>query len=816
MVLPDFEKLGVFYLGQKLDFKEAASSAFELLPSSPLEPVLYQAKDLTTHAVCLGMTGSGKTGLCLALLEEALIDGIPVIAIDPKGDIANLALTFPDLCPEHLEPWLSEEEARGQGLSLAEFARTEARRKKEELEASGQDLARIARLKNAGAVSIFTPGSTAGLPVSILSGLSCPSPALLEAQEALRDKINGVTRAIFALLGQEKVSLQSREFVLVAKIFADAWQAGLDLSLVELVRQVQKPAFTFVGALDLEAFFPLKERMELAMSLNNLLASQGFEMWLSGAPLETQNFLYDENGRPRISIFSLSHLSQQERMFFVSLLLNEVVSWLSSQAGSSSLRAILYMDEITGYFPPVANPPSKPPLMTLLKQARAYGLGLLLASQNPVDLDYKGLANAGTWFIGRLQTAQDKARLMDGLATIAGEGGAFDAQFLEKALSSLSARVFLLKNAHSKELTFFKTRPTLSYLAGPLIRAQLKALLGPAKGRATVKANSLGAGEALNNSSKVSRRFKEIGDTQPIVPADIPVYFLPQEVACFSRELEGVYRPCLLAVACVFYSDSKLAVEVNQQKALLLPVDSRTRVLDFGGAKSVKLDFNRLSDKPLEPFSFLEPPALLLSGDNYKGWAREYTAHICRNQPLYLLKSRLLNEVSLVNESQRDFRVRLGAKAREARDLALGQLGQKYDPKLAALEERIRLATYKAQVEAGDVKRQQIDSACAVGATVLGAFLGRKTFSVSTLNRASSAARSANRLRKQEEQAQLAQENLEVLNAKLQELNSQFEAEATLLANKFDLTNEEFEVFAIKATQANVSVKVVALAWVAS
>src|SRR3990172_8052895 len=172
--------------------------------------------------------------------------------------------------------------------------------------------------------------------------------------------------------------------------------------------------FGKIGVVDLESFYPAAERTKLSMRLNNLLASPTFASWLEGEPLDVAEMLYTPAGKPRLAIVSIAHLDDAQRMFLVTILLNEGLAWIRTQPGTSSLRAILYMDEVFGFFPPSANPPSKTPMLTLLKQARAYGLGVVLATQNPVDLDYKGLGNAGTWFLGRLQTERDKLRVLYG------------------------------------------------------------------------------------------------------------------------------------------------------------------------------------------------------------------------------------------------------------------------------------------------------------------------------------------------------------------------------------------------------------------
>ena len=412
--MEDYEKLGAFYLGRPYDLKEKKAKEGILL---------YDSKDLLTHAVCVGMTGSGKTGLCIALLEEAAIDGIPAIIIDPKGDLTNLLLTFPDLKPEDFAPWVNEEDAQKKNLSTADYAAQQAELWKKGLADWGQDGARIKRLRDAADFRIYTPGSNSGIPVSILKSFAAPPEAIREDGELMAERVNTTVTSLLGLLEIEADPIKSREHILISTILNTSWINGQDLDIAGLIQQIESPPMTKVGVKDIESFFPFKDRQELAMSLNNLLAAPGFSSWMEGEPLDIQQILHTAEGKPRLSIFSIAHLNDAQRMFFVSLLLNQTLGWMRTQSGTTSLRAILYMDEIFGYFPPTANPPSKVPLLTLLKQGRAFGLGVLLVTQNPVDLDYKGLSNAGTWFIGRLQTERDKARMLEGLEGIAGGSG---------------------------------------------------------------------------------------------------------------------------------------------------------------------------------------------------------------------------------------------------------------------------------------------------------------------------------------------------------------------------------------------------------
>ncbi|RME42090.1 MAG: ATP-binding protein, partial [Chloroflexi bacterium] len=466
----DFEKLGAFYLGKEYDV--AAGQLLDRL-------LMYDARDLTTHAVCVGMTGSGKTGLCIDLLEEAAIDHVPAIIIDPKGDITNLLLAFPELRPEDFRPWINVDDARRKGLSEDEFAAQQAELWRKGLGQWGQDGDRIRLLRESADFVIYTPGSDAGIPVSILQSFAAPPLSWDTEAELLRERIQGTVSALLGLIGVDADPVRSREHILLSNLFEHFWRQGEDLDLPKLILSIQNPPIRQLGVFDVDTFYPEKERFELAMSLNNIIAAPGFQSWLQGQPLDVAGFLSTPAGKPRHSIFYIAHLSDPERMFFVTMLLNQVITWMRTQPGTTSLRALLYMDEIFGFFPPVANPPSKQPMLTLLKQARAFGVGVVLTTQNPVDLDYKGLTNAGTWFIGRLQTERDKMRVLDGLESASSEAGqALNREELSRIISDLDKRVFLLHNVHEEAPVTFQTRWAMSYLRGPLTRTQVRGLMG--------------------------------------------------------------------------------------------------------------------------------------------------------------------------------------------------------------------------------------------------------------------------------------------------------------------------------------------------
>jgi Helicase HerA-like C-terminal len=470
----DQNKLSSFYLGREYDL-----SSRSVVPDQVVE---YESKDLCTHGVVVGMTGSGKTGLSLTLLEEAAIDGIPCIMVDPKGDLSNLLLQFPELRPDDFKAWLNPDEAEQKGITLDAHAEQLAQRWRQGLEETGQSPARIRQLLDRSEFRIYTPGSEAGLPLSILQNFKAPKGDIL--REDLNQKIDATASALLGLTGTAKDPVQSREHVLIAQLLLNAWTTGRDLDLHQLIEEIQEPPVQKVGALELETFYKKKDRLKLAVALNNILASPSFSTWLEGDPLDLASLLVSPSGKARQLIFSVAHLDDAQRMFFITLLLAEVLSWTRKQSGSSNLRAILYFDEVFGYLPPhPGNPPTKQPLMTLLKQARAFGVGVLLATQNPVDIDYKALSNAGTWFIGKLQTERDKARLLEGLEGAAAERGArADRAELEKTIASLSNRVFLLHNIHRGGVPrVFQTRWALSFLRGPMTREEISRLMKPVK-----------------------------------------------------------------------------------------------------------------------------------------------------------------------------------------------------------------------------------------------------------------------------------------------------------------------------------------------
>ena len=781
--MQEFEKLGVFYLGKN-------KSNDNLL--------LYDSKDLVTHAVCVGMTGSGKTGLCISLLEEAAIDSIPAIIIDPKGDLCNLLLTFPNLAPQDFAPWVEE------GVDPAQ----QATLWKEGLAKWGEDGARIKRLQDAADFRIYTPGSNAGLPVSILKSFAAPPEAIRQDNESLGERINTTVTGLLALVGVEGDPVRSREHILISNILNQEWSAGKDLDIAALIQKVQSPSITKIGVMDLDSFFPAADRFQLAMALNNLLASPSFASWMEGEALDIPKFLHTESGKPRLSIFSIAHLGDAERMFFVSLLLNQVLGWMRTQSGTTSLRAILYMDEIFGYFPPVANPPSKLPLLTLLKQGRAFGLGIVLATQNPVDLDYKGLANTGTWFIGRLQTERDKARVLEGLEGIAaGTGQKFDKQMMEQQLAGLDKRIFLLNNVHDDAPELFETRWALSYLRGPLTRAQIKQLMDPVKQAAGAGATATPA--PTSAPAPVSARASA---SASLLPPDIPQYYIPVR-GSGDANAKLIYHPALLGAAEIRYSDSK-TLDMTQQVTLLCAFNDGPVSLDWSTAATLDLPVEDLESEAQPGAQFVDAPSDATKAKSYATWRKDLASWLYRNQRLELLESSTLDIVSNPGESERDFRVRLQQLGREQRDEEVEKLRRKYAPKLEQLEERKRRAEQAVAREAEQAKGQKMQTAISFGATLLSSFLGRKRASLSTLGRATTAVRGVGRSMKESQDVDRAEDNVSAISQKLADLEAEFQSETAALERSLDPQTEQLEKVSLKPTKANIAVKLVTLAWV--
>ena len=795
--MQDFEKLGVFYLGRLYDIKNKAQME---------DLLLYDSKDLVTHAICIGMTGSGKTGLCVSLIEEAAIDGIPTIAIDPKGDITNLLLTFPELRGQDFAPWINEEDAIKKGLSTQEYAEQQATLWRNGLLKWGQDGNRIRRLHESAEFAIYTPGSNTGLPISILKSFAAPSSGIRDDNELLQERITTTVTSLLGLLGINADPIRSREHILISTILAASWQRGEDLDIGQIIQRIQTPPMTRIGMLDVESFYPSKDRFELAMQLNNLLAAPGFSLWLEGETLDINKLLYTANGKPKVSIFYTAHLNDAQRMFFTSLLLNQIVGWMRTQTGTTSLRSILYIDEVFGYLPPLANPPSKMPLLTLLKQARAFGLGIVLSTQNPVDLDYKAISNAGTWFLGRLQTERDKARVMDGLegASLTGQKQ-FDRQNMEQMLSALGNRVFLMNNVHDDVPAFFETRWAMSYLRGPLTREQIKVLAEPWKNQQKeLSPPHLGLSTA---AIPMTPSIPVQGISQrPPVPPDVPQYFITGTQNQTNQSI--MYHPYILGAAQVRFTNAKNKIDQLKDVLFLTPLTDNPIPVNWDDSRQMNINISDLQKTPLENALYTNLPLAALKAKNYTMWESDFQNWLFKTQKLELLRSNTLTISSMVGETDRDFRIRLQQIAREKRDLEVTTLREKYTQKYAKIDERIRRTEMDVQEHEAQVRDQKYQTAISLGTTLLGGFLGRKT-----LGGFRTTSRDMGRSMKKKREGEYAKENLQSLQEEKQRLESQFQAEVNTLDAKINPITENFESIVITPSKTNIVVRFVALVW---
>ena len=801
--MTNYEKLGAFYLGSPHDL--AAGKKQEGL-------LLYDSKDLVTHAACFGMTGSGKTGLCAVLLEEAAIDGIPAIVIDPKGDMGNLLLQFPALRGEDFAPWIPEGAARRKGVSETEYADSQAQLWKKGLAEWGQDGSRIERLQASADFTIYTPGSESGIPVSALRSFDAPSQAVLEDGELFRERIQATASSLLGLLGLEADPVQSRDHILLSLILDRAWREGRNLDLGAIIQQIQNPPVERVGMFDLESFYPSKDRFSLAMMMNNVLASPGFQAWLIGEPLDIDRMLYTESGQPRISIFSIAHLNDVERMFFVSALLNQTVSWMRRQSGTTSLRALLYMDEISGYLPPVANPPSKGPLMTLLKQARAFGLGVVLATQNPKDLDYKALGNMGTWFAGRLQTDRDQERVLDGLAgAVAGTGGEFDRQAMERMLAGLGKRVFMMYNVHEERPEVFQTRWALSYLRGPLTREEIKRL-SQARSKAGHAPAPPSSERAAATASPVTTRAAAKISQRLVLPPDISESFLPVRSAV-PTGAALVYEPGLVASARLNFMSATLRCDHDREVMLATPLNNETPPVSWEEATPLELGLAELEQEPYGEAEYGHLPKEALKATSYNTWQRRLVQWLYTEQSLTLLKSSSLKAVSNPEESERDFRIRMEVAAREERDRQVEKLRKKYAPKIQRLEGQIQRAEAAVEREQEQAKHSKLSTTISIGATLLGAVLGRKVASSANVTRAGTAMRSMSRSRREASDVGRAREKLDTYRQRLEELEAEFQEDTAGIEERIDPRTEELERIEVRPKKTNITMRHFSLVW---
>ena len=693
------------------------------------EQVLLDSADFTTHGVIVGMTGSGKTGLGVVLLEEALLSGIPVLAIDPKGDLGNLSLTFPELAPADFEPWVDAGAARVAGTTVPELAASTAAMWSSGLESWGLGGSDIGRLQRAANPVIYTPGSDAGVPLNALGRLSKPAT---DDPQVLQDEVDSTVAGLLSLVGVESDPLSGREHILMAHLITRAWKAGTPMDLPTLLGQMMDPPIRKLGVLELDSFFPPKDRTALVMKLNGLLASPSFAAWSVGEPLDIPTMLWDTNGDPRAAVVSLSHLDEPERQFAVTLVLSKLISWMRSQSGTGELRVLVYIDEVAGYAPPVSNPPTKGPILTLLKQARAFGVGLVLSTQNPIDLDYKAISNAGTWLIGRLQTEQDKNRLIDGLR---GADGSVDVDEVERMISGLDKRQFVLRSTRSSTLPLLTTRWAMSYLAGPLTRGQIGELMA---GHSTVSSassapatGSVAASAAAEDS--IAAAAPVLADNESTMPPKVPDTLSIRYVHPSTPWLEAVgasadgtrLTPALAARVTLLFDETKADLRHSEEWEAIVPLEGSR--IDVDAAISVDFDDRDFGpDAPAGAIYVM--PEFNFTATATKKAQTDLRAKLYTDETLTLLHNRDLKLWSRPGETESDFAARCATAADNGADAAAAKLRDKLETK----HDRVQAALAKAADRVAELEEQakgrKTQNMVDLGSSILGGLLsGRKS-----------------------------------------------------------------------------------------
>jgi hypothetical protein len=764
-----------------------------------------ESGDLTTHAAIVGMTGSGKTGLGVVLIEEALLAGIPCLVLDPKGDMGNLLLTFPDLSAASFRPWVNEDDARSEGLSLDEFAEKTAKVWRSGLESQGLGAERIEALRRAADFTVYTPGSEAGIPLNVVGSLKAPPLSWDSEAETLRDEIEGTVTSLLGLVGIEADPLSSREHVLLANLIENAWRAGQDLDLGTLIGQIQAPPVRKLGVFDVDTFFPPKERTELALRLNALVASPSFAAWGTGQPLDPATLLRTPDGKPRCAIVYLAHLSDAERQFVVTLVLSKLVTWMRGQPGTSDLRTLAYMDEVFGFVPPTAMPPAKKPILTILKQGRAFGVGMALATQNPVDLDYKAMSNAGTWLVGRLQTERDKARVLEGLKSAA---GSTDVGALDEAVGRLQKREFLFVSAKSSTPALFMTRWALSYLRGPLTKEQIETLMKDAQR------------EEAEAASAVPAASEEVAeDATPVTPSVAPgvsVSYL-DPAATWAAQVGAVngatrLRAFLAARVSLRYDDSTAGVDESQEfEAVYGPLDGG---LDLDAETIVDYEDRDFTDSAPEGSSYVLTQAPLDKSSFFSGAAKEIRQRLVQNRALELHRCKPLKLTSRPGESEEQFAARCDEAAQAKADEETATLKDRLEAKCERLQSTLELAKRRVEELEEGQRSYQTNELIAGAGAVLGALLGgrRNTRSIAraagTLSsRHGMSSRAAERKETAEHRAQDAADDLERLEQELlddiAEIDENWKAKAA-----------EIETVAIRLEATDVQVLETRLVWV--
>jgi hypothetical protein len=738
---------------------------------------------------------------------------VPVIAIDPKGDIGNLLLQFPNLSADEFKPWVNEDDARRKERTVDEHAANQAETWSKGLADWGQGKERIQTLRGKVDMAIYTPGSNAGLPVSILSSLNAPSDEVMEDREMLADRIESTVSSMLGLMGVEADPVQSKEHILLSNIVAHFWAKGQNLSLEVLVHAIQQPPIRKVGVVDIDTFLPEVKRTDLAMKLNNLLASPGFGVWLEGEPLDIQRMYFTPEGKPRISIFCIAHLSDSERMFFVSLLMNQLLGWMRQQSGTTSLRALFYMDEIYGYLPPTANPPSKKPMMILLKQARAFGLGLLLGTQNPVDLDYKALSNIGTWFLGRLQTERDMERVLDGLQGAASSSGVtFDRATLQKLLAGLGNRIFLMNNVHEDHPVVFQVRWVMSYLSGPLSRNLIKKLMDPvrpAKTNGTDKGGDDGfapPGASQGSTAEVRNTIK------PRLPEGVEEHFLRPSGGVGAEHL--IYVPAMLRSAEVLFEDAKKGISGKRVVTLANEIDVKGQRVNWDKFIELPRDLEvaKFEGDPEDGSAYADLPGAALKSGTYSSIEKDFIDELYNKESIEVYFSPLIKTYSNPGEAEGDFKARVTHSARELRDKAVDELKAKSAKAMKSLETKVIKAMDKLEAQKSQASSAKMATFMKVGSSILGALLGGRKSGLASVA-SSTTVTGVSRAWQQGKEADAAEAELERVKAEVAELETQTEEAVQKVKDQYEPDQLVLEKIRITPLKKNIQPVATGILW---
>ena len=779
----DYEKLKLFYIGkEKID--------------GQITPLVYQNKDLLTHAAIIGMTGSGKTGLGVTLLEEAAIDAIPSIIIDPKGDMTNLLLNFPELNPSDFEPWLDDSEVSNSGGTKEELAIKVSNSYKEGIQRDFQDLSRVKKLKDSADFTIYTPGSSAGIQVSILSSFKAPTIEILEDMELFSNIINSTVHSILSLI-DNKSDETSKESILLASIFTNYFKEQKDLTLEELITLIVTPPFSKIGVFDLETFFPQSDRLKFALKINTIIASPSFSTWLEGESLDISKMLYSQSGKAKVNIFSIAHLNDSQRMFFVTILLNQILAWMRRQEGTTSLKALLYMDEIFGYFPPQANPPSKQPMLTLLKQARSFGIGVILSTQNPVDIDYKGLSNIGTWFIGRLQTKQDIEKVIDGLSSASEKG--LNKQELSLALGTLAKRNFIMKNINEEHIKTFETRWALSYLKGPLSKDAIKKLMENKKNNSPKNLEE--------KKSEVNEPFIDVskGKSKPVIVSSI------KEKYSYSSQNNAYYMQGYLLFSCsVHYLYTLKNVDLKENINFKIYLDEKATEINFDEKEDVLI--YSFDEKEKTNSFYYELPSFIQNEKELKLLERDFADYVYRNFKLTLYKNDTLKISSKQYESLDDFKIRIQDRLNEQIDEKIENLKQKFEKENTLLEQKISKLFEKLEKEEQDAASATTNSIISIGTSILGAFFG-KSSKTAIVSKVATSSRGVSKALKERSDIKTVQGEIDALQSLQDGLEEKLKIEIEKINDEFNISKYTIEEFFIKPKRTDIYDIKIELLW---